>query len=211
MESKNKIQAIAEQIETKLIESDKVKDELHSISREIIKFSGQSIEGLHRKDINQAKEKLVSIENLLIQLNKYLMKESHYKYTGIVNVALQEYVEAKLFYFTILNKPFPTVEELAVTEQAYLLGVADLIGELRRFILELLVENSLEDAKNYYEFMKELYATFLQIEIGKNIVSDFRRKKDTARVLVERTLSDLFVALQSKKLENKLKAKNDQE
>jgi len=103
------------------------------------------------------------------------------------------------------------VEELAVTEQAYLLGVADLIGELRRFILELLVENSLEDAKNYYEFMKELYATFLQIEIGKNIVSDFRRKKDTARVLVERTLSDLFVALQSKKLENKLKAKNDQE
>ncbi|MHA1259973.1 MAG: hypothetical protein ACTSRO_10110 [Candidatus Heimdallarchaeaceae archaeon] len=108
MESKNKIQAIAEQIETKLIESDKVKDELHSISREIIKFSGQSIEGLHRKDINQAKEKLVSIENLLIQLNKYLMKESHYKYTGIVNVALQEYVEAKLFYFTILNKPFPT-------------------------------------------------------------------------------------------------------
>jgi translin len=85
-----------------------------------------------------------------------------------------------------------------------LLGVADLIGELRRYILEKLVEGEIDEARKYYETMKELYATFMQVECGKNLVSDFRRKKDVARILVERTLSDLFVAVQGKKLEERL-------
>ena len=53
--------------------------------------------------------------------------------------------------------------------------------------------------------MKKLYGSFLQIDYGKNLIPEFRRKKDTARVLIERTLSDLFVAVQGKKLEEKLK------
>ena len=63
-------------------------------------------------------------------------------------------------------------------------------------------------AKNFYNIMKELYGTYLQIEFGKNLIPDLRRKKDTARVLVERTLSDLFVAQQSKNLEKRLEKEN---
>ncbi|MBA7533994.1 hypothetical protein ES705_26240 [subsurface metagenome] len=40
----------------------------------------------------------------------------------------------------------------------------------------------------------------MQIDYGKNLVSDFRRKKDIARVLIERTLSDLLGAIQSEKI-----------
>ena len=127
---------------------------------------------------------------------------------GIIGVAMQEYTEARLFYDLIENKKFTPVEDLEVTDSSYLLGIADLIGELRRFILENLVEGDIDTAKYFYGIMKELYGTYLQIEFGKNLIPELRRKKDTARVLVERTLSDLFVAQQSRNLEKRLDEKS---
>ena len=118
---------------------------------------------------------------------------------------MQEYAEARLFFDLVENKKLSSVEELGVTDATYLLGIADLIGELRRYVLEKLVEGDIDTGKKFYHIMKELYGTFLQIEFGKNLIPDLRRKKDTSRVLVERTLSDLFVAQQGKNLVNKLK------
>ena len=121
---------------------------------------------------------------------------------------MQEYAEARLLYDIIENNVLTPIKDLEVTDAAYLLGIADLIGELRRYILEKLVEGDIDTAKNFYNIMKELYGTYLQIEFGKNLIPDLRRKKDTARVLVERTLSDLFVAQQSKNLEKRLEKEN---
>ncbi len=197
-------QDIASEIEKKLIESDKARDDLMSLSRTILKCSGQSIENFHRKQLDKAKSKIEEAEEALkivIELQK--SQQENYR-IGIVSAAMQEYTEAKLLNELFTVGKIPNYEKINVTEAAYLLGVADLIGELRRYILEKLVEGEIEEARKYYETMKELYATFMQVECGKNLVSDFRRKKDIARILVERTLSDLFVAVQGKKLEERL-------
>lgn len=197
-------QEIASKIEKILIESDKAREDLMSLSRTILKCSGQSIENFHRKQFEKAKSKLEEAEGALNIVNE-LQKDQQGNYRlGIISAAMQEYAEAKLLNELFTVGKIPSYEQINVTEAAYLLGVADLIGELRRYILEKLVEGDVEEAKDYYETMKELYATFMQVECGKNLVSDFRRKKDTARILVERTLSDLFVAVQGKKLEERL-------
>lgn len=201
-------QLIANQIESRLVEMDQSRDELIKLSRSIIKYSGQSIESFHNNKRNQAEEKLKQAEQYVIKINNHLKEEKTHYQIGIIGVAFQEYAEARFLYELIVNNKIPLVEELKITEQAYLLGMADLIGELRRFTLEKLVEGKTTEAKQYYEVMKEIYGTILQVEYGKNLVTDFRRKKDTARVLVERTLSDLFVALQSKSLEEKLQDKS---
>ena len=197
-------QTIASEIEKKLVESDKTREELMKLSRTILKCSGQSIENFHRKHIDKAKNKIEEAEIALSAVNNILAEQKQNFNLGIIYAAMQEYAEAKLLNELFTNNKIPNYNEINISEQAYLLGVADLIGELRRYILEKLVEGEIEEAKSYYETMKELYATFMQVECGKNLVSDFRRKKDTARVLVERTLSDLFVAVQGKKLEDRL-------
>lgn len=198
----------ATKIEERLLKNDIRREELLKLSRIIIKYSGQSIENFHRGKILQAKEKLEEAKNELSRVNK-ILKENPAPYNiGIIGVAMQEYTEARLFYDLIENKKFTPVEELEVTDSSYLLGIADLIGELRRFILENLVEGDIDTAKYFYVIMKELYGTFLQIEFGKNLIPELRRKKDTARVLVERTLSDLFVAQQSRNLEKILDEKS---
>lgn len=197
-------QDIASKIEKKLIESDKARDDLMSLSRTILKCSGQSIENFHRKQLDKAKSKIEEAEEALKIVNELQKNQQGNYRLGIVSAALQEYTEAKLLNELYTVGKIPNYEQINVTEAAYLLGVADLIGELRRYILEKLVEGEIEEARKYYETMKELYATFMQVECGKNLVSDFRRKKDVARILIERTLSDLFVAVQGKKLEERL-------
>ncbi len=198
----------ATKIEERLLKNDIRREELLKLSRIIIKYSGQSIENFHRGKILQAKEKLEEAKNELSRVNK-ILKENPVPYNiGIIGVAMQEYTEARLFYDLIENKKFTPIEDLEVTDSSYLLGIADLIGELRRFILENLVEGDIDTAKYFYGIMKELYGTYLQIEFGKNLIPELRRKKDTARVLVERTLSDLFVAQQSRNLEKRLDEKS---
>jgi len=205
-----KFQSLASEIEERLLKKDKIREDLLKLSRKAIKYSGQSIESLQRNNIKEAKKKLEEAANNLEQINSFLDEDQTTHNIGIVNVAMQEYVEAKLFLEIVEGKNLSDVETLGVTDQAYLLGIADLIGELRRYSLEKLVEGDVAQAKHFYNLMKELYGTFLQIDFGKNLVPDLRRKKDTARVLVERTLSDLFVALQGKKLEEKLQERNNE-
>jgi translin len=203
-------QNLASEIEKRLLKKDEIREKLLKLSRQTIKYAGQSIEGFHRNKLDEATERLNQASNTLKQINE-LLNEDHTTHSiGIINVAMQEFVEAKLFYEIIEGKEISNAENLGVTDQAYLLGIADLIGELRRYSLEKLVEGDVAKAKDFYNIMKELYGTFLQIDFGKNLVPDLRRKKDTARVLVERTLSDLFVAQQSKKLEEKLQEKNNE-
>ena len=197
-------QDLASEIEKKLTESDKARDDLMSLSRTILKCSGQSIENFHRKQFEKVKSKIREAEEALKIVNELQDNQQGNYRIGIISAAMQEYTEAKLLNELFTVGKIPSYEKINVTEADYLLGVADLIGELRRYILEKLVEGEIEEARKYYEIMKELYATFMQVECGKNLVSDFRRKKDIARILVERTLSDLFVAVQGKKLEERL-------
>ena len=193
-------QTLSEKIERRLVSLNEIRDDLMRLSRDVVKYSGRSIESFHRKQINQTEQNLEKAENNLIELTKILETEPSFYQLGLVNVALQEYTEAKLLLDIVEKGKFSTVEELKVTEQTYLLGIADLIGELRRYILEKLLDNEIEDAKSVYNTMKEIYGTFMQIDYGRNLVSDFRRKKDIARVLIERTLSDLLGAIQSEKI-----------
>ena len=201
----SKFQIIASRVEQKLIKLDNIREEIIKLSRKVVRNAGQCIENLHNKNFEQSKEKLLMAKEALSEVNNYLKKEATFQQIGIVGVAMQEYAEAKLFYELTMNNKLLSFEEIGINEQSYILGIADLIGELRRYVLEKLVEGQTDEAKKSYETMKKLYGTFLQIDYGKNLISEFRRKKDTARVLVERTLSDLFVAVQGKKLEEKLK------
>ncbi|NPD89614.1 MAG: haloacid dehalogenase [Asgard group archaeon] len=201
----SKFQNIASQIEQRLIELDSIREEIIKLSRKVVRNAGQSIENFHNKNYEQSKEKLLMAKDSLSEVKNYLKRYATFQQIGLVGVAMQEYAEAKLLFELITNNKFPSFEEIGIDEQSYILGVADLIGELRRHVLEKLVEGQIDDAKKFYEIMKKLYGSFLQIDYGKNLIPEFRRKKDTARVLVERTLSDLFVAVQGKKLEEKLK------
>jgi len=63
---------------------------------------------------------------------------------GSVDSAFQEYAEASILLSLIRESRFVGFEELEVPMTSYVLGLADVIGELRRRALESLRKDDIE-------------------------------------------------------------------
>ena len=81
--------------------------------------------------------------------------------------------------------------ELAFGEIAYLLGMMDLVGELKREAVDAIRERRIADAESYYGFMKGIYDSTRALRFASALVPDFRRKQDTARIQIESAAGEL--------------------
>jgi translin len=112
---------------------------------------------------------------------------------GPVLAALQEAVEATLLDATFQGGELPGPADLGVEPEPFLLGLGDLIGELRRRVLQELSGGDLPEAERLLALMEELTHALMRFEAPRSIVS-LKPKQDTARALVERTRGDLTLA-----------------
>ena len=186
-----------------LDEKDSLREEALKITREIVRLSGDSIKALHRGEKELAQWRIKEVRKRVEELNEKLQLHPDLYFTGYVQNAHQEFVEAVLFYSYITGAEFPSPEELGVPEANYLLGIGDFIGELRRHFLLLLMDGRIEDARRVYETMSEIYEELMTLEYPKGLVN-IRQKQDQARYIIERTLEDLTRAKLTKSLEEKL-------
>lgn len=97
--------------------------------------------------------------------------------------------------------PIPTPETLGMGYAAYLNGLGDVAGELRRHILDLIRRGDVEKAEVFLGIMENIHAVLLDFDYPDAITHGLRRKTDVARSLVEKTRGDLTNAIQQKKLE----------
>jgi translin len=107
--------------------------------------------------------------------------------------ALQEGVEAVLLGAAIDRSPFPTPTELGVQPEPYLLGLGDVVGEIRRLALAELTVGEVDRAAERLALMEAVYHTLLGFETARAIVS-LKPKQDTARALLERTRGEVTMA-----------------
>ncbi len=113
--------------------------------------------------------------------------------SGSALVALQEGVEAILLDATYQDIPLPGPTDLGVEPEPYLLGLGDLIGELRRRVLQELSSDDLPEAERLLALMEELTHALARFEAPRAIVA-LKPKQDTAKGLVERTRGDITLA-----------------
>jgi translin len=112
---------------------------------------------------------------------------------GIAEDALQEGVEAVLLAAAIEDAPFPTPSDLGVLPEPYLLGLGDVVGEIRRLALAELTLGDVDRAADRLALMESVYHTLLGFETARAIVS-LKPKQDTARALLERTRGEVTMA-----------------
>jgi translin len=112
---------------------------------------------------------------------------------GLADDALQEAVEAILLSAAIDGAAFPAPEELGVAPEPYLLGLGDVVGEVRRLALAELAQGHVALATERLALMEALYHTLLGFETARAIVS-LKPKQDTARALLERTRGEVTLA-----------------
>jgi translin len=107
--------------------------------------------------------------------------------------ALQEAVEAVLLGAVVEKAALPGPLELSVDPEPYLLGLGDLVGEIRRLALESLGRGDVDGAEAHLRLMEGLTASLLRFDTTRAIVQ-LKPKQDQARALLERTRGDVVMA-----------------
>jgi translin len=121
------------------------------------------------------------------------------------SAALQEYSEANIFLGLIEESRFVTPKEINVPSVDYVLGLADVVGEYRRFALDALREGDAEKGEECLKTMDGIYIELMAMDEAYMLVPGLRRKCDIARRIIESTRGDITQEVRRKSLEDYLK------
>ncbi|MCI4447651.1 MAG: haloacid dehalogenase [Pyrobaculum sp.] len=141
---------------------ERVKDEVVQTSIKASRLSKAVVYSVIRKDFASAERALRELEEVVTRLKKTLSEWPMF-YSN-ATTGLQEYVEARTLYLLVKEGRLPTKEELGVDVYTYLMGVADVAGELGRSATEELLRKNVEAARRLKEAVERLYLDLLALE-----------------------------------------------
>ncbi len=171
------------------------REEILKLSRDIIRDCSIAIKNIHRKEFDNFNERINGIKRKHQDLLKLVNKNPgiFFKY---LKTPEQEFVESLAFYSIIRKEEIPSPAELNINPINYLLGLADVIGELRRYALDNIRNSRVEDLNIVLENMDEIYTNLFTLDYPTGITQDLRHKIDVARNLIEKTRGDISLAIQ---------------
>jgi translin len=111
-------------------------------------------------------------------------------HAGFVHDAEKELAEARITYALVSGAAMPTPDQLGVQTSAFLKGLAESIGELRRHILDLMRAGELERCEELLGAMDDMYYLLVSMDYPDGITFGLRRLTDVARSIIERTRGD---------------------
>ncbi len=178
------------------------------LSREVVRSSANSIRATHRGEFEQARQMLSTVSGLVQEMERILEAHPDVYYAGFVEDAQKEYVEANATLAFSEGSHLPGPQELKVGPAPYFNGLAEAVGELRRFILDSLRRDDFTRCEELLDIMDEVYTILVTLDFPEAVTRGLRRSTDMARGVLERTRGDLTVALMEKRLEQKLAGLN---
>ena len=152
-------------------------------TRDVVILCSHSIIAAHKGDLRLAKQKIKKAEAVL-KVNQKKAKNEFKKY---LITPEQEFVEANSFLAVVENKEIPSLKSLNVSDESYILGLLDCIGELKRLVLDNIRNGQLKEADRIFNVMENLYQALYPFAMYDKIVKETRRKLDVNRILVEET------------------------
>jgi len=184
---------------------EKIRENAQKDMRKATSLSKQAILLIHQKRFREAKKLMEKAEEIISKLNDASAVYPEIVYSGLFDIALQEYSEANILLKLIEESRFITPNEVNVPSVNYVLGLADVIGEYRRMALDALREGDVEKAENCLSIMDEIYTELMAMDEAYMLVPGLRRKCDGARKIIEATRGDVTQEMRRNILEKYLK------
>jgi translin len=173
-------------------------------SRQVIRLSANSIRATHRGEFEAARSLIDNARDLLRGLADLRTNHPEVFYGGFVEDSLKEYVESCATLAFIERTRLPSMEDLDVGAAPYINGLAESIGELRRYILDMLRRDDFSRCEALLEIMDEVYSVLVTLDYPDAVTRGLRRTTDVMRGVIERTRGDLTIALRQHGLERQL-------
>ena len=200
------LEEISARIRENFEAKDSIREEGLKISREVVRECRTASFALHGQDFEKADKNIKTAGKALEKLEVLFEGHADIYHAGFVEHAQQEYSEVSVLSSLLKEKEkIPSPEELRVEYAAYLNGLGDVVGELRRHVLDLIREEAFEKAEVFLGTMENIHAVLMDFDYPDAITRGLRRKTDVSRSLIEKTRGDVVNAIGQKKLETAMR------
>jgi len=198
------LDSIAGKIRQDFSTKDAAREKALPMCREAIRHSGNAIRAVHRQQFGQAEEMLKAAGKLLKEAKQSIAAGSELHNTSFLRDAQKEYAEGSITLALIKGEKLPDPDELGTDYAAYLNGLGEAVGEIRRYLLDSLRRGDRSRGEELLQVMDDIYSTLVTMDFPDAITGGLRRTTDMVRGVLERTRSDLTLTIQQKELEDKL-------
>ncbi len=161
-----------------------------SSSRDAIRACGNAIRALHRYEMERAQELIADAQERIDEARDALTSHLDVYHAGFLHDAEKELAEARITYALVTGATFPTPEETNIPPAAFVKGMAESIGEIRRHILDLMRRGDLKRCEELLAAMDDMYYLLVTMDYPDGITYGLRRLTDIARSIIERTRGD---------------------
>ncbi|HET7234969.1 MAG TPA: haloacid dehalogenase [Actinomycetota bacterium] len=196
--------AVSEELRRRFDERMAARERALPASRQAIRACANAIRAIHRGELDVAHGLMDDARAAIDEGLRAVRDHPDIAFAGYLQDAQKEYAEARFTEAVVTGLPAPTPEEIGVEDAPYLNGIAEAIGEARRYALDLLRGGRVAEGERVLATMDDLYSILVTMDYPDAITGNLRRSTDVARSLIEKTRGDLSVARVSQDLHDAL-------
>jgi translin len=185
------LESIVDRIRDHLEDKNAARDRALKQSRTLIRHCSLAIRAVHRDERDVAGDHLGQAKSLVDELQGDLEPYPDLYHAGYTQDALKEFSEANITAALVAGEPLPTPESLRVEYAAYLGGLGEAAGELRRRVLDLMRRDRAAEGERLLSAMEDIYGMLVTVDYPDAITGGLRRITDMVRGVTERTRGDL--------------------
>jgi translin len=195
-----------EEIKDALEEEDKARDEVLKTQRNVIRRSSEAIKSIHREDFSQADDKIVEAQKLCKKMHDLVKGHPNLENWNGLRDAEQELGEALIVRSIITEDKILGKETVGISNSSYMLALCDVIGEMRRYLMDSVRKRDFDNAQRAFDYMDFIYSELSTVDYTRMLVGPLRSKVDTGRHLVQKSRTDLINAQQAYDLKQSMSA-----
>ena len=198
--------AICQKIRGQFDRKDAARERGLALSREVVRHSANAIRAVHRRQFADARALIATIHDLVKEMTTVLADHPDVMYAGFVHDSEKEYAEAAIFFSVVTGEALPDPDQLGVEYAAYLHGIGDATGEMRRLILDDIRggASAAAETEETLNAMDEIYFELISFDYPAAVTAGLRRITDVLRGTIERTRGDLSAAIGQQRLRTAL-------
>ncbi len=198
------LEAMVQRIRSNLAAKDAAREKALRLCREVIRSSANAIRAVHRGEFDHSRSLLDAAHHFLDEVNETLAQHDDLRYAGFVHDAQKEYAEGSITLKLVLGEALPEPETLGVRYAAYLHGMAEAAGELRRHLLDAIRKGDASRCEELLSIMDEIYNVLVTMDFPDALTFGLRRTTDIVRGILEKTRSDLTLAIKQQDLTERI-------
>jgi len=152
-----------------------------SASNRVLHDSKRVIFSLQRGDAEKSEKELEEIEGRIKDMEKRF-GSTRLSQEGAYKAGIEEYVEAKFFYFVINGQRLDSIKGLRLDHDSYLGGLCDLTGEMVRLATNQAAAGNLKRVEELKDGVNEIMAEL----VGFDFTGYLRTKYDQAKASLKK-------------------------